>query len=284
MVPAAEWKKDQETLKRIHESNASNVLYDLKAKEDEYEVMFSIYLTPISYNLKANTKALYKLEEEREHLINIAKPHTKNSTVVDSVTGKSKNRYVPGTFLDRGQDETVQAIEIRISDFTFLHVGQKYEPHYDYFLDDYNTKSGGQRMATLLMYLNIAWDKVENQNPQSTPQVPPSFEETTPPMTYPKEVEKNLETPIEVEPLNEVKLKEVGLNCNHNTPLSYREVPNFDKPETQPQPLPNCPPLDASPGTERGLKPPIKPQSPNCEKRSLLRHVCRLERRHSNNV
>nr|GFB87822.1 hypothetical protein [Tanacetum cinerariifolium] len=32
-----------------------------------------------------------KLEEEREHLINIAKPHPKNSTVVDSVTGKSKN-------------------------------------------------------------------------------------------------------------------------------------------------------------------------------------------------
>ncbi|GJV52531.1 hypothetical protein Tco_1448272 [Tanacetum coccineum] len=61
-----------------------------------------------------------------------------------------------GTFLDRGQDETVRAIEKRISDFTFLHVehgeglqilhyevGQKYKPHYDYFLDNYNTKSGG---------------------------------------------------------------------------------------------------------------------------------------------
>ena len=32
-------------------------------------------------------------------------------------------------------------------------VGQKYEPHYDYFQDDYNTKNGGQRMATVLMYL-----------------------------------------------------------------------------------------------------------------------------------
>ncbi|GJW41553.1 hypothetical protein Tco_0067398 [Tanacetum coccineum] len=39
------------------------------------------------------------------------------------------------------------------------------------------------------------------------------------------------------------------------------EVPSFDKLEPQPQPLPNCPPLDASLGTERGLKPPIKPQS-----------------------
>ncbi|GJM87425.1 hypothetical protein PR202_ga03376 [Eleusine coracana subsp. coracana] len=33
-------------------------------------------------------------------------------------------------------------------------VGQKYEPHFDYFLDEYNTKNGGQRMATLLMYLS----------------------------------------------------------------------------------------------------------------------------------
>lgn len=32
-------------------------------------------------------------------------------------------------------------------------VGQKYEPHFDYFLDEFNTKNGGQRIATLLMYL-----------------------------------------------------------------------------------------------------------------------------------
>jgi hypothetical protein len=34
-------------------------------------------------------------------------------------------------------------------------VGQKYEPHFDYFHDDYNTKNGGQRIATLLMYLYV---------------------------------------------------------------------------------------------------------------------------------
>jgi len=32
-------------------------------------------------------------------------------------------------------------------------VGQKYEPHYDYFIDEFNTKNGGQRIATVLMYL-----------------------------------------------------------------------------------------------------------------------------------
>ncbi|GJR81614.1 hypothetical protein Tco_0152399 [Tanacetum coccineum] len=82
-------------------------------------------------------------------------------------------------------------------------------------------------------------------------------------LTYSEEVEKTLGTPIEVEPLNETKIEEVGLNCNHNTRLSSREALTFDKPKPQPQPLPNCPPLDASLGTKRGLKPLIKPHSPD---------------------
>ncbi|GJX67192.1 hypothetical protein Tco_0302919 [Tanacetum coccineum] len=93
----------------------------------------------------------------------------------------------------------------------------------------------GNKNVWVKMHRGIAWDKVENPNPQ----VLPSFEEYTPPVTYPKEVENTLGTLIEVEPLNETKLEEVGLNCNHNTPLSSREVPSFDKPEPQPQPLPN---------------------------------------------
>nr|GEW65642.1 ribonuclease H-like domain-containing protein [Tanacetum cinerariifolium] len=106
--------------------------------------------------------------------------------------------------------------------------------------------------------------------PESTIQTLLSFEEYTPPMAYPEEVEKTLGTPIEVEPLNETKLEEVGFNYNHNTPLSYMEVPSFDKPEPQPQPLPNCPPLDASLGIERHLKPPIKPQSPDSFRIKIL--------------
>ncbi|GJX06545.1 hypothetical protein Tco_0194477, partial [Tanacetum coccineum] len=71
-------------------------------------------------------------------------------------------------------------------------------------------------------------------------------------------------TPIEVEPLEETQLEDLGLNtCNHDIPLSSREVPIFDEPEPQPQPLPNCPSLDASLGNERGPEPPIKPPSPN---------------------
>ncbi|KAG5530138.1 hypothetical protein RHGRI_030492 [Rhododendron griersonianum] len=76
-------------------------------------------------------------------------------------------RTSSGTFLARGRDEIVRTIEKRISDFTcipiehgeglqILHyeVGQKFEPHYDYFQNEFNIKNGGQRMATVLMYLS----------------------------------------------------------------------------------------------------------------------------------
>ncbi|GKD91980.1 hypothetical protein Tco_1371817, partial [Tanacetum coccineum] len=88
----------------------------------------------------------------------------------------------------------------------------------------------------------ISKQEIENlkksSDPQSTPQVLPSFEEYTPPVTYPEEVEETLGTPIEVEPLDETQLE-----------------------EPQPQPLPNCPSLDVSLGDTIGLEPPIKPHS-----------------------
>nr|GEW11049.1 probable prolyl 4-hydroxylase 10 [Tanacetum cinerariifolium] len=77
-------------------------------------------------------------------------------------------RYVPVLEHFWTEDKMRQfgLLRKKILDFTFLHVehgeglqilhnevSQKYEPHYDYFLDDYNTKSEGQRMATILMYL-----------------------------------------------------------------------------------------------------------------------------------
>uniref|UniRef100_A0A803MBE2 procollagen-proline 4-dioxygenase n=1 Tax=Chenopodium quinoa TaxID=63459 RepID=A0A803MBE2_CHEQI len=76
-------------------------------------------------------------------------------------------RTSSGTFLARGRDKIIRTIEQRIADFTFLpvdhgeglqvlhyEVGQRYEPHFDYFLEDYSTANGGQRIATVLMYLS----------------------------------------------------------------------------------------------------------------------------------
>lgn len=121
---------------------------------------------------------------ECEYLIKLAEPHMTKSTVVDSTTGKSKDSRVrtsSGTFLQRGQDDVIKTIEKRIADFTFIpvehgeglqilhyEVGQKYEPHFDYFLDEFNTKNGGQRIATLLMYLSDVEEGGETVFPSAT--------------------------------------------------------------------------------------------------------------------
>ncbi|XP_010548243.1 PREDICTED: prolyl 4-hydroxylase 5 [Tarenaya hassleriana] len=124
----------------------------------------------ISWEPRAVVYHNFLTKEECEHLISLAKPNMVKSAVVDEKTGGSKDSRVrtsSGTFLRRGHDKVVEEIEQRISDFTFIpvengeglqvlhyEVGQKYEPHFDYFLDEFNVKNGGQRIATVLMYLS----------------------------------------------------------------------------------------------------------------------------------
>ncbi|GJT68812.1 hypothetical protein Tco_1020292 [Tanacetum coccineum] len=120
----------------------------------------------------------------------------------------------------------------------------------------------GNENVWVEMHRGIAWDKVENLIPQSTPQVHPSFEENTLHVTYPDEVEEIIGILIEVEPLDETPLEDLCLNtCNHDIPLSSREIHNFDEPEPQPQPLPSCTSLEVDLGEERGPEPPVKPPS-----------------------
>ncbi|GJU90355.1 hypothetical protein Tco_1302778 [Tanacetum coccineum] len=81
-------------------------------------------------------------------------------------------------------------------------------------------------------------------------------------MTHPEEVKETIGTPMEVEPLHEPQLEDLGLNtCNHDISLSSREVPSFDEPE--PQLLPNFSPLDINLRGKIGIDPPIKPYSPD---------------------
>ncbi|XP_022751504.1 probable prolyl 4-hydroxylase 10 [Durio zibethinus] len=124
----------------------------------------------ISWEPRAFIYHNFLSKEECNYLIDLAKPHMEKSTVVDSETGKTKDSRVrtsSGTFLARGRDKIIRNIEKRIADFSFIpvehgeglqilhyEVGQKYEPHYDYFMDEFNTKNGGQRIATVLMYLS----------------------------------------------------------------------------------------------------------------------------------
>ena len=96
-------------------------------------------------------------------------------------------------------------------------------------------------------------DEVSNISPLSTSQVLPSFEAYTPPVTYPEKVEETLGIPMEVEPLNQTQLEDIGLNTysDHNLTLSSREFPSFDEPEPQPKLLPNLPSLDVNFGIEK---------------------------------
>ncbi|XP_021300655.1 probable prolyl 4-hydroxylase 10 [Herrania umbratica] len=139
-------------------------------RSDDDEGQGEQWVEVISWEPRAFIFHNFLSKEECEYLIELAKPHMEKSTVVDSETGKSKDSRVrtsSGTFLARGRDKTIRNIEKRIADFTFIpaehgeglqilhyEVGQKYEPHYDYFMDEFNTKNGGQRIATVLMYLS----------------------------------------------------------------------------------------------------------------------------------
>ncbi|GJY07337.1 hypothetical protein Tco_0374391 [Tanacetum coccineum] len=79
-------------------------------------------------------------------------------------------------------------------------------------LKAYAKRLFGNENVWVQMHRVITWDKVENPDPQSTPQVLPLFEEYTPLATYPKDVEETLGIPIEVEPLDETPLEDLGLN------------------------------------------------------------------------
>ncbi|KAI8541094.1 hypothetical protein RHMOL_Rhmol08G0036200 [Rhododendron molle] len=148
----------------------SSIVHDTVDRSEEDDGEGDRWVEVISWEPRAFVYHNFLSKDECEYLINLGKPHMKKSTVVDSATGKSTDSRVrtsSGTFLNRGRDKIVQNIEKRIADFAFIpvehgeglqilhyEVGQKYEPHFDYFADEFNTKNGGQRIATVLMYLS----------------------------------------------------------------------------------------------------------------------------------
>ena len=120
--------------------------------------------------------------EECEHLIALAKEQLAPSTVVGTSGPVSSSiRTSAGMFLFKGQTTVVRAIEERIAAASGLpepngegmqilryENGQKYEPHYDYFHDAPNSspRRGGQRMATMLIYLKDTEEGGETIFPQ----------------------------------------------------------------------------------------------------------------------
>lgn len=113
--------------------------------------------------------------DECDALIESARPQLARSLTVATKTGGEElnpDRTSSGTFFARGQTPEVARIEARIArlldwpvengeGLQVLHYqpGAEYKPHYDYFdPDEPGTptilKRGGQRLATLVMYLS----------------------------------------------------------------------------------------------------------------------------------
>ena len=113
-------------------------------------------------------------DEECDALVAMAAPRLARSLTVATKTGGEEvnaDRTSNGMFFQRGENELVQRIEARIARLVnwpeengeglqVLHYepGTEYKPHYDYF--DPNEpgtptilKRGGQRVATVIMYL-----------------------------------------------------------------------------------------------------------------------------------
>ena len=114
-------------------------------------------------------------DEECEALIQASAGKLERSLVVDRQSGgqlPSNVRSSEGAHFQRGETDLVKAIEARIAALTGLRIEQgepiqilhyglqgEYLPHHDYFdpMDPGTPvilKTGGQRIATLVMYLN----------------------------------------------------------------------------------------------------------------------------------
>ncbi|GMI98193.1 hypothetical protein like AT3G28480 [Hibiscus trionum] len=140
-------------------------------------------VTQLSWHPRAFIYKGFLSSEECDHLITLAKDKLKKSMVVDDETGEnieSEERTSTGMFLQKAQDDVVADIEARIAAWTFLPVengesmqilhyepGQKYDPHFDYLLDNANLMLGGLRIATVLMYLSDVESGGETVFPES---------------------------------------------------------------------------------------------------------------------
>ncbi|XP_023523636.1 probable prolyl 4-hydroxylase 7 [Cucurbita pepo subsp. pepo] len=127
-------------------------------------------VTQLSWQPRALLYKGFLSDKECDHLINLSRGRLERSMVADNKSGKrvsSKVRTSSGTFVLKGQDEIIAAIEARIAAWTFLPLengepiqilhyenGEKYEPHFDFFVDEVNKELGGHRVATVLMYLS----------------------------------------------------------------------------------------------------------------------------------
>ncbi|XP_028762378.1 prolyl 4-hydroxylase 1-like [Neltuma alba] len=142
--------------------------------DKEAEILRLRYIKPevLSWSPRIILLRNFLSMEECEYLKALGYPRLQSSRVIDGKTGKSvdsKGRTSSGMFLSSKErlHPMVQEIERRISIYAQVPVengeplqilryeeNQFYETHFDYFSDTHNFKNGGQRIATMLMYLS----------------------------------------------------------------------------------------------------------------------------------
>lgn len=155
--------------------------YSDMAANKSYLPNFSLEKYP-QINCLAHIKmpSIYLLDnflssEECKELVSLSMPRMERSTVVNQGDGSNElheARTSFGGFVLRGESAVVENIEKRISDIFSFAVdqgepiqvlkyseGAEYKPHYDYFDPKHKASellldNGGQRIGTIIMYLN----------------------------------------------------------------------------------------------------------------------------------
>lgn len=143
------------------------------------------WLEQLSWKPRAYLWHNFLTHEECDHIVKISLPHIARSGVVnmDGSTSEDNIRTSWGTFLTRGQDEVVYAIEHRVANWTHLPVenaedmqvlryqfNQTYGAHWDDLDLDENPEGlggGSVRVATVLIYLADAEEGGETAFPHS---------------------------------------------------------------------------------------------------------------------
>ena len=126
--------------------------------------------------------------DECDEMIERSRHRLKRSTTVNPATGKEdviRNRTSEGIWYQRGEDPFIEQMDRRISSLMnwpvengeglqILHYGTtgEYRPHFDYFPPDQpgsavHTAQGGQRVSTLVIYLNDVPDGGETIFPEA---------------------------------------------------------------------------------------------------------------------
>ncbi|WP_255987597.1 2OG-Fe(II) oxygenase [Chitinolyticbacter albus] len=125
--------------------------------------------------------------EECDEMVRLSEKKLKRSAIVDPTTGRDEiidDRTSFGTFFHVRESEFVAMLDERLSQLMQwpvekgegiqilnYQVGGEYKPHYDYFPPQdqgshVHLKNGGQRVSTLIMYLNDVEDGGETIFPE----------------------------------------------------------------------------------------------------------------------